>query len=583
MKNAKRNKMNSSADKEQTAMKSTIAAKTPDWSIYANKPARSNPANIRPQLRQHLQAKLPDYMVPSTFVFLESLPLTPNGKVDRKALPAPLLEREVSSGFIAPRTPEERLIAALWADVLSVEKIGIDDNFFDLGGHSLLAAELLFKLQEAFEIDLALINLFMSPTVAGQAQLVCDRKSGASVDTAQIDLFAEAVLAPDIVPTTGLRAKISSPGAVLLTGATGFLGAFLLHELLQQTQATVYCLVRSPSKAAAKDRIVKNLQKYALWQPSYDSRIVFLPGDLAQPQLGLSDQQFQQLAETIDIIYHNGSMVNFMYPYSVMKATNVSSTETLLRLASQKKIKPVHFVSTMGVFSPIAYANNHIIHAQDVADRPEGMYGYTQSKWVAEKLLAIAQSRGIPTTIHRPAWVEGHSQTGICNQGDFLRSFIKGCLQLGFAPDWQMPIDIVPVDCLSQAIVHLSAQATSAGQAYNFASPHTIDWTQLVDWLNDYGYRLEKIPYADWLSLIKAKVTPACDNALAPYLSFLTERSLEYPMTIPEIYFRTHRLQFENENLLAEMNGSFPSVVSLLPLYFSYFTDSGYLNSPQIE
>lgn len=406
-------------------MKLTTPAKTPDWSIYANQPTRSKPVKIEFQLRQYLQVKLPDYMVPSTFVFLESWPLTPNGKVDRKALPAPPLDREISSDFIAPSTPEERLIATLWADVLSVKQIGIDDNFFDLGGHSLLAAELLFKLQKAFEIDLALINLFMSPTVAGQAQLVCDRKSGALVDTAPVDLCAEAVLALDIVPTTELKAKISSPEAVLLTGATGFLGAFLLRELLQQTQATVYCLVRSPSKAVAKERIVKNLQKYALWQPSYEPRIMLLPGDLAQPQLGLSHQQFQQLAETIDIIYHNGSMVNFMYPYSVMKATNVSSTETLLRLASQNKIKPVHFVSTMGVFSPIGYADNHIIHAQDVADRPEGMYGYTQSKWVAEKLLAIAQSRGIPTTIHRPAWVEGHSQTGICNQGDFFAASLK--------------------------------------------------------------------------------------------------------------------------------------------------------------
>lgn len=564
-------------------MKSATAVKTPDWSVYANQPTRSKPVNIRSQLRQHLQAKLPDYMVPSTFVFLEALPLTPNGKVDRKALPAPPSKREASLEFIAPSTYEERLIAGLWVDILSIEQINVDDNFFDLGGHSLLAAELLFRLQEAFEIDLALINLFMSPTVAGQAKLVCDRQSGTLVDTAKIDLRAEAILAPDIVPTTEVKAKTSSPNAVLLTGATGFLGAFLLHELLQQTQATVHCLVRSPDKTDAKDRIIKNLKRYALWQPSYELRIVPLSGDLAQPQLGLSHQQFQHLAKTIDIIYHNGSMVNFMYPYSVMKATNVLSTETLLRLASQEKIKPVHFVSTMGVFSPIAYDNNRIIRSQDAADRPEGMYGYTQSKWVAEKLLAIAQSRGIPTTIHRPAWVEGHSQTGACNQGDFLRSFIKGCLQLGFAPDWQMPIDIVPVDYLSRAIVHLSTQATSAGQAYNFANPRAIDWLQLVDWLNNYGYRLEKIPYTDWLSLIKAKVTPTCDNALAPYLSFLTERSLEYPMTIPEIYFQTHRLQFENENLsqsLSEVTCSLPSVVCLLSLYFSHFISSGYLNPP---
>ncbi len=559
------------------------AAKTPDWSAYANQPARSNSAKVVPQLRQYLQAKLPEYMVPSAFVFLKALPLTPNGKVDRKALPAPASQRDSQLEFIAPSTLEEKLIADLWADVLSLDQVGIYDNFFDLGGHSLLAAELLFRLQKQFEIDLALIHLFMSPTVAGQAQLVCDRRSG-TLDNIQIDLPAEAVLASDIVPTTSLKAKLDSPTDVLLTGATGFLGAFLLDQLLQQTQASVYCLVRAQNGAIAQDRILQNLQKYKLWQPSYGSRIIPLVGDLAQPQLGLCDQQFQHLAQTIDIIYHNGSMVNFMYPYPVMKATNVSSTEALLRLASQCKIKPVHFVSTMGVFSPIAYDDNHIVHCQDTANRPEGLYGYTQSKWVAEKLLAIAQSRGIPTTIHRPAWVEGDSQTGYCNQGDFLRSLIKGCLQLGVAPDWQMPIDFTPVDYLSKAIVYLSHQGTSAGQSYNFANPQAIWWNQLVDWLKDYGYPLKQLSYFDWLAVVKAEVTPLSDNALIPYLSFLTELSSDYSMTIPEIYFRTHRLQFENSNLhrdLAGLHCSYPAVVDLLNLYFSHFVDIGYLHPPQ--
>ncbi len=563
----------------------TTAAKTPDWSAYANQPDRSNTAKIVPQLRQHLQAKLPEYMVPSTFVFLKSLPLTPNGKVDRKALPAPAAQqRDSQLEFVAPSTLEERLIADLWTDVLSLDQIGIHDNFFDLGGHSLRAAELLFRLQKQFEVDLALIHIFMSPTVAEQAQLICDRRLGTVLDTMRLDLPSEAVLAADIFPTTSLKAKINSPTYVLLTGATGFLGAFLLDQLLQQSQASVYCLVRAQNSAIAKDRIFKNLQQYRLWQPSYDSKIIPLVGDLAQPQLGLSNQTFQLLAESIDIIYHNGSMVNFMYPYPVMKATNVSSTETLLRLASQHKIKPVHFVSTMGVFSPIAYSDNHIVHFQDAADHPEGLYGYTQSKWVAEKLLAIAQSRGIPTTIHRPAWVEGDSQTGYCNQGDFLRSLIKGCLQLGVAPDWQMPIDFTPVDYLSKAIVYLSHQEISAGQSYNFANPRAIWWNQLVDWLKDYGYTLEQIPYFDWLALVKAEVTPLSENALTPYLSFLTELSSEYSMTIPEIYFRTHRLQFENSNLhqdLADLDCSYPSVVNLLQLYFSHFIDIGYIHPPQ--
>jgi thioester reductase-like protein len=570
-------------------MTSIPAAKALDWSAYANQPTRSSAVKTLPQLRQYLQAKLPEYMVPSAFVFLKSLPLTPNGKVDRKALPAPTTQQaQRDSQLELPSTFEEKLIADLWREILSLDQIGIHDNFFDLGGHSLRAAELLFKLKKEFEIDLALIHLFLSPTVAEQAKLICDRQSGTAhntaLDTVQLDLPSEAVLASDIFPTASLKASVDSPTDVLLTGATGFLGAFLLDQLLQQTEASVYCLVRAQDSAIARARIIQNLQQYKLWQPSYDSKIIPLVGDLAQPQLGLSDQQLQHLAQTIDIIYHNGSMVNFMYPYPVMKAANVASTEALLRLASQHKIKPVHFISTMGVFSPINYSDNHIIQPQDAADHPKGLYGYTQSKWVAEKLLAIAQSRGIPTTIHRPAWVEGDSQTGNCNQSDFLRSLVKGCLQLGVAPDWQMPVDFTPVDYLSRAIVHLSRRETSAGQFYNFANPHAMWWNQLVDWLNDYGYALEQMPYSDWLALVKAEVTVSSDNALVPYLSFLTELSPEYPMTIPEIYFRTHQLQFENSNLhqdLADLQFPYPSAVSLLPLYFSRFVEMGYLHPPQ--
>ncbi|MEO0457791.1 MAG: phosphopantetheine-binding protein, partial [Cyanobacteria bacterium P01_A01_bin.114] len=136
------------------------------WSAYANQPARTQTAiKFVPELRRFLQAQLPDYMVPSTFVVMPDFPLTPNGKVDRRALPEPPRVRiQSEAAFASPRTPLEAQIADLWAATLSLEQVGIDDNFFDLGGHSLLAAELMFRLQEQFDVKLALINLFMSPT-----------------------------------------------------------------------------------------------------------------------------------------------------------------------------------------------------------------------------------------------------------------------------------------------------------------------------------------------------------------------------------------------------------------------------------
>ena len=122
-------------------------------------------------LRSFLTKKLPDYMVPTAFVFLEALPLTSNGKLDGKALPAPDQTRpELEETFVAPRTFSEKILANIWAEVLKLDQLGINDNFFDLGGHSLLATQLISRIRSAFRIDLPLRTLFEWPTVAGVAQ-----------------------------------------------------------------------------------------------------------------------------------------------------------------------------------------------------------------------------------------------------------------------------------------------------------------------------------------------------------------------------------------------------------------------------
>ena len=124
-------------------------------------------------LRTFLERKLPDFMVPSAFVFLDSLPLTPNGKLDRKALPAPDYSRPaLDDAFAAPATPVETLLANIWAEVLKLDRIGLHDNFFRLGGHSLLATQVIARIRKSFSIDVALRDIFESPTIAALAQHV---------------------------------------------------------------------------------------------------------------------------------------------------------------------------------------------------------------------------------------------------------------------------------------------------------------------------------------------------------------------------------------------------------------------------
>jgi acyl carrier protein len=125
------------------------------------------------ELRRYLQERLPDYMVPAAWMTLAALPLTANGKVDRKALPAPDSQRpDLKSAYIAPRSAIERDIAAVWQEVLAIENVGVNDNFFDLGGHSLQAVLVHGKLRAKFEKNLLLFELFQFPTIAAMAKYI---------------------------------------------------------------------------------------------------------------------------------------------------------------------------------------------------------------------------------------------------------------------------------------------------------------------------------------------------------------------------------------------------------------------------
>jgi len=141
-------------------------------------------------LRASLQEKLPDYMVPATFVMLENLPLTPNGKVDRRALPEPEPTRpELGNPYVAPQSPIEEILADIWAKVLRVEKVGVHDNFFELGGESLLATQVIFRAREALEAELSLQTLFENPTIAQLAAAMT--QAAAPSDTNLADEFRE--------------------------------------------------------------------------------------------------------------------------------------------------------------------------------------------------------------------------------------------------------------------------------------------------------------------------------------------------------------------------------------------------------
>lgn len=532
--------------------------RTNDQSLVAYTVPHGESSPSIEELRHWLQEKLPSYMIPSVFLFLDQFPLTPNGKIDRQSLPSPEQVRSHNSGiFVAPRTTIEKILVQIWRDLLKVEQISIDDNFFDLGGHSLLTTQLLAKIRETLQIDISLRSLLEAPTVASLAQNIARVIHPENNDSTQpqtlIDFKAEAMLDPTIQPTIhpdNPGIMFTDGACILLTGATGFLGAFLLYELLQQTEAEIYCLVRCSNLEIGKQKLRDSLESYDLWDESLSSRIIPLPGDLSKPLLGLEATQFNEIASQIDIIYHNGAWVHHIYPYSILKATNVLGTQEILRLASQIKVKPVHFISSSSVFSAPAYAEVQLVREQDELNEqlmPED--GYSQTKWVAEKLVTIARSRGIPVSIYRPSRISGHSQTGVFNQNDFLAKLILGCIQLEAAPDEDIKENIVPVDYVSKAIVRLSRNKTALGKSFHLVNSQTLHSDMLIEQIRSLGYALKTTDYQDWRSQLLQITQGSAQHPLYSLIPF-------FPAQETTAKTPTASLEFDCQNTLQGLEDS---------------------------
>ncbi|NEP26686.1 thioester reductase domain-containing protein, partial [Moorena sp. SIO3I6] len=324
-------------------------------------------------------------------------------------------------------------------------------------------------------------------------------------------------------------------------------------------------------------RLQRALESYSLWNETKSSRIIPVIGELSAPLLGLDESQFNHLASQMDVIYHNGAWVNFVYSYSVLKPANVLGTHEVLRLASQTKIKPVHFISTMSVFSSSAYSDKQVIFESDSLDyTPDNDDGYAESKWVAEKLVMEARDRGLPVCIYRPGRITGHSQTGFCNTEDLFSRMIKGCIQLGAVPNLEGVFsDIVPVDYVSKAIFNISQQKESLGKAFHMVNPNDIYVNEAFNMIRSWGYPIEQMDYEKWRTKLICQTENSNENALYPLLSLFSEE-LPVNAEMPR-YDCKHTIHG-----LADTDIVCPSVDSkLLNTYYSYFKSSGFLNAPQ--
>jgi thioester reductase-like protein len=387
---------------------------------------------------------------------------------------------------------------------------------------------------------------------------------------------AEACLDPSIQFTGALSPRALNPSAVFLTGATGLVASYLLDDLMRNTGATVYCLVRAASDTEAQARLSGHLRRCGLCQGDFDGRIRAIAGDLAEPRFGLSESAFQELAGTVDAIHHSAGWLNMAFPYARLKPANVSGTLEILRLAGLVRTKPLHYLSSMVVYFSDAHSKDPLLRESDPPLYDKTLKGgYSKSKWVADRLVAAAQERGLPACIYRPVRIMGHSRTGATNDlNDVLPLFLKGCILLGKYPALDILVTMVPVDYVTDSIMHLATREDAWGKAYHFFHPNPIVWTDLLGIVQDLGYPMDELSYEQWWRHLKQAVRES-DGERKKFLS-----TVMLALTAPHFLFY-NRPPMDAAQLRGALAGTGiecpPIDHELMGTYLSHWQESGFI------
>lgn len=414
-----------------------------------------------------------------------------------------------------------RLLARLAeGEVGALDARSVDRPIAELGVSSLELARLAAALRRDTGVEPPFSAFYDGTSLRGAAEQIAAAMEGDAAAPPGApgwrDTIRRVALAlPDLLPPPRAR-----PGALLLTGATGFLGSWLLARLLAQGATDVRCLVRAPDEAQALARLRRALPA---WDERWSGRFQAIVGDVTAPRLGLAAPAWERLADEVATVVHNAANVHFVSPYAALRATNVDPVHDLASLAlAGGEARTLHLVSTIAVFNAPERREARRILETDRRDDPGDLYsGYAQSKFVAEAAFRGIGARGVPVGIHRPGLITGDSLSGRAHVDDFLCRFLKGCVELGRCPDADVDLDLTPVDAVADGIAAAALRPVQGTTTYHWTCPTRFPMARLFGVLRARGHRVDPEPLAAWLHRLRTALPP--DNALFPVHPFLLE------------------------------------------------------------
>lgn len=521
---------------------------------------RENPVTAN-DLRDFLRRSIPKWMIPQHFEFVSPMPETVTGKVNMDALRVLPLAATLLESTEQELDELQMQLAEVWKRVLGLKSVSATDNFFEIGGDSFAVLEAVV-CAEAQGIVLPPEMLLKFPTIESLARELSDLDQGESTDDS-VGLSAEFLRADvmldgywhQLLAQAKQRpgAFVSRPDQVLLTGAAGFLGSRLLFELLNRTDASIYCLIRAADETAARARVERALFNHGVsLTQEHKSRITPLVGDLSKPNFAMSDQAWQNLSDSIDTVFHCAAQVNMLLPYSALRAGNVQSTQEMVRFLCAGRKKHLHYASTLSVFVATDQ-NQGVLLESDQLEKTKFVYGgYAQTKWASEVFLRSVQPDCGSVSHYRFGLITGDSRTGYSSDTDFLNLFVKGLASLGRVPEARCAayVDITPVDYAAAAMAEIALADMSRGQAstYHIANPVSLALDDLIQCLIGSGVKLDQVSKLDFLDSVGGGAANAAQAAAVLALCRCVSGDVQFSRLRTMDLFQATGVRFDTSN-----------------------------------
>lgn len=473
------------------------------------------------ELKNYISGFLPNYMIPNFLLQLSEFKYTPNGKIDRNSLPEPNSQKHTNK-IILPETKTEKNISVLFEKLLSISPISIDDNFFEIGGDSILALKLQIELLNR-NINISYSDIFKHNSIRKLSDYI-DKLNNNNYNTNNQEnydfTFINNLLQKN-TETNLINLQKNNITGVLLTGATGFLGAHILSYLLDNTNAKIYCLLRPDPSISVEQKLLRRLNYY--FGTKYDSllntRFFIFNSDLTKNDLAISESERDLLINEVSHVINSAAIVKHFGDYSIFKETNIDIVQNLINfcITYNKKLIQISTTSVSGnsLFDLASQTENF---SSDVFFTETSLYigqpldnVYVRSKFEAEKLiLENMLSHNLKALILRVGNITNRASDGKFQYNSSENAFVnrlKAFIYLKSIPEYlsNSYIEFTPVDDLAEAIVKSVEFVNDSISVLHLYNQNHVYLNKLIDFLPDKDIKF--VDDKTFTNLLKSKIS----------------------------------------------------------------------------